>query len=147
MVGTSQRVEHERAGQHRIQDEIISPNNDMFILHDSEGFERLNTPTYHVVRNFIEERCKRPELEEQLHAIWCVIISPSSRVRYSASSCSANLACRRLCSSLVGSSIFEKSDEEVLTRHNHRLFHFTRCLSRQHSEIAHSPRGDGIYKV
>ena len=77
MVGTLQRVEHEHAGKHNIKDEIISSNNDMFILHDSQGFERLNTPTYHAVREFIEERRKQPKLEDRLHAIWCVVISPS----------------------------------------------------------------------
>jgi len=75
--GMFQRVEHERAGKHNIEDEIISPNNDMFILHDSEGFERLNTSKYDAVREFIEGRRKQPKLEDQLHAIWCAL-SPAS---------------------------------------------------------------------
>jgi hypothetical protein len=74
--GTLQRVEHERAGKHNIEDEIISPNNDTFILHDSEGFERLNTSKYDAVREFIEGRREQPKLEDQLHAIWCVRTSP-----------------------------------------------------------------------
>ena len=144
-IGTLQRVEHERAGKHNIEDELISPNNDMFILHDSEGFERLNTSKYSAVREFIEGRRKQPKLEDQLHAIWCVRTSPSLPVRHSASFCSI---VERLCSSLVGQSIFERSDEEVLSQHNkHRLSSFTHCLSRQYSEIANSPRGDGVYQV
>ena len=133
-----QRVEHEHAGKHDIKKEIISPNNDMFILHDSEGFERLNTPNYSVVREFIEERHRQPKLGDQLHAIWCARTSPCSPVHYSAHPVLQIPFLERLCTSLVSQSIFERADEEVLTRHKHRLssFYITHYLNRQHSEIA-----------
>jgi hypothetical protein len=62
-----------------IEDEIISPNDDVFILHGSEGFERHNTSKYEwdAVREFIKGRRKQPKLEDQLHAIWCMRTSPS----------------------------------------------------------------------
>ena len=124
--GTFQRVEHERAGKHNIEDEIISPNNDMFILHDSEGFERLNTSKYDAVREFIEGRRKQPKLEDQLHAIWCAVLRQSVIRPHPVLQISL---VKRLCSSLVGQSIFERSDEEVLTQHNkHRLFFISRVV-------------------
>jgi hypothetical protein len=51
----------------------FSPNdNDRFILHDSEGFEPGEDAKFKTVMDFIDERSKRPDLRERLHAIWWV---------------------------------------------------------------------------
>ncbi len=47
-------------------------DNDRFILHDSEGFEPGEDAKFNTVMDFIEERSKRPDLSERLHAIWWV---------------------------------------------------------------------------
>ncbi len=47
-------------------------DNDRFILHDSEGFEPGEDAKLNTVMDFIEERIKRPDLSERLHAIWWV---------------------------------------------------------------------------
>src|SRR6266849_6270815 len=47
-------------------------DNDRFILHDSEGFEPWEDAKLNTVMDFIEERIKRPDLSERLHAIWWV---------------------------------------------------------------------------
>jgi len=67
-----QPVSHTIAGKHDIEKEIISPINDMFILHDSRGLEDDQPEYYDTVRNFIEARRAQPDVKDQLHAIWCV---------------------------------------------------------------------------
>ena len=69
----SQPVAHRFPGEHDIEKENISSHNDMFILHDSEGFEEfVKDPKAHTVNNFIERRLKQSEVKDQLHAIWYV---------------------------------------------------------------------------
>jgi hypothetical protein len=70
--GPFQHESHRFASKHNIEDEIISPSNDMFILHDSEGFERLRPQKSDTVHGFIERRLGQRELKDQLHAIWYV---------------------------------------------------------------------------
>lgn len=92
---TFQRVSHQLPGKHNIEDEIISPSNDMFILHDSEGFERLRGEKSNAVHEFIERRLDKRELRDQLHAIWYEpFLSDSFRQSFPDLS-SVNITCRK----------------------------------------------------
>jgi hypothetical protein len=46
-----------------------------FIFHDSEGFESGAKDEIEVVWDFIEKRSGATKLEQQLHAIWYLVIS------------------------------------------------------------------------
>jgi hypothetical protein len=75
LTPASQPVSHGTSSGHDIEKEIISPINDMFILHDSEGLEDDTLEAlelYEPVRNFIEGRRAQPDVQDQLHAIWYV---------------------------------------------------------------------------
>jgi hypothetical protein len=50
--------------------EITYTSNPGFIFHDSCGFEAASTAELDNVRVFIEERARKGELKDQLHAIW-----------------------------------------------------------------------------
>ncbi|KAI6124151.1 hypothetical protein EDD16DRAFT_572676 [Pisolithus croceorrhizus] len=63
-------VAKDRPGQAAIEKELISPENDRFILHDSRGFEPAEGSNYDVVRTFIEQRKRKPDVKDQLHAVW-----------------------------------------------------------------------------
>ncbi|KIK20106.1 hypothetical protein PISMIDRAFT_682616 [Pisolithus microcarpus 441] len=63
-------VAKDRPGQAAIEKELISPENDRFILHDSRGFEPAEGSNYNVVRTFIEQRQRMPDVKDQLHAVW-----------------------------------------------------------------------------
>jgi hypothetical protein len=53
-----------------IDTEFIPPQNNRFVLHDSEGFEAGEEHNVDIVRQFIERRGNMPNLEERLHAVW-----------------------------------------------------------------------------
>ncbi|KAI6033377.1 hypothetical protein EDC04DRAFT_3114966 [Pisolithus marmoratus] len=63
-------VANDEAGKANIEKEIISPQNDRFILHDSRGFEPAEGHNTDAVRSFIEARKKMPHIKDQLHAVW-----------------------------------------------------------------------------
>ncbi|KAI6023128.1 hypothetical protein BKA83DRAFT_4273378 [Pisolithus microcarpus] len=63
-------VADDRPGKARIEDGLISPQNDRFILHDSQGFEPGEGCNYDTVTSFIEARKKKPHIKDQLHAVW-----------------------------------------------------------------------------
>jgi hypothetical protein len=65
-------VAHDGPGKADINVGFCSYDNDRFILHDSEGFEPGEKAKFNTVMDFIEERGKRPDLSERLHAIWWV---------------------------------------------------------------------------
>jgi hypothetical protein len=71
--GTLQPVSHGLPSEHRIENPIPTRNN-MFTLHDSEGFERLQSGKYDVVHEFIKQHLVG-EPEDRLHAIWYVRLS------------------------------------------------------------------------
>lgn len=48
----------------------MSQNNPRLILHDSQGFSHGDAGNFEIVKTFIEERSKMPELKDRLHAIW-----------------------------------------------------------------------------
>lgn len=56
--------------EHDIETEIVYPPDIGFVFHVSRGFEAGGSDELTKVRNFITERSNRPELKDQLHAIW-----------------------------------------------------------------------------
>ncbi|KAI6007079.1 hypothetical protein EDD15DRAFT_2358171 [Pisolithus albus] len=63
-------VADDKPGEAKIEDGLISPQNDRFILHDSKGFEPGEGGNYDTVTSFIEARKKEPHIKDQLHAVW-----------------------------------------------------------------------------
>ncbi|KAG2081316.1 hypothetical protein BD769DRAFT_1621226 [Suillus cothurnatus] len=59
-----------KPGEADIDHEFISPQNDRFVLHDSKGFEPGEEGNVIIVRDFIERRRKKPDLKDQIHAVW-----------------------------------------------------------------------------
>ncbi|KAI5991360.1 hypothetical protein EDC04DRAFT_2911527 [Pisolithus marmoratus] len=57
-------------GKADIEEELISPQNDRFVLHDSKGFEPADNVNSDAVKLFIEDRKKREYVKDQLHAVW-----------------------------------------------------------------------------
>ncbi|KAG8871282.1 hypothetical protein FRB97_008822, partial [Tulasnella sp. 331] len=79
------------SGVSDINFEITSPKNDLFILHDSQGFEQGELANLHTVKEFIEKRNAMPTLQDRVHAIWLCIQIP-----------------------FAGGRLFEIGDEEFL---------------------------------
>jgi len=77
----------------RYNEELTSPGNDHFVLHDSQGFGPGEIANFDTVTNFIEKRIKETRIEDQLHAIWFCIQTPYR-----------------------GSRVFETGDENFLRR-------------------------------
>ncbi|KAI6033382.1 hypothetical protein EDC04DRAFT_3064896 [Pisolithus marmoratus] len=63
-------VADDRPGEAMIEKELISPQNDRFLLHDSRGFEPAEGRDYDTVKSFIEARKMKPHIKDQLHALW-----------------------------------------------------------------------------
>ncbi|KAI6113478.1 hypothetical protein EDD16DRAFT_1865173, partial [Pisolithus croceorrhizus] len=57
-------------GKADIEKELISQENDRFVLHDSKGFEPADGVNCDDVKLFIENRKKRELVKDQLHAVW-----------------------------------------------------------------------------
>jgi hypothetical protein len=53
-----------------INTEIISGDNEQFVLHDSQGFEPGEDSNYEIVKNFIKNRSAMPDIKDRIHAIW-----------------------------------------------------------------------------
>jgi len=66
----SQSVSHSAAGEANIDTEILSKDNDQFVLHDSKGFEPGEVGTLETVQSFIQKREKMTEIRDKLHAVW-----------------------------------------------------------------------------
>ncbi|KAG1811999.1 hypothetical protein EV424DRAFT_1542306 [Suillus variegatus] len=47
-------IAHDKPGDANIDDEVISPHNDRFVLHDSKGFEPGDEDNLKIVRDFID---------------------------------------------------------------------------------------------
>lgn len=58
------------AGAADINHEITSPDNDRFILHDSQGFEPGKLDNLGIVKDFIRRRNMMPALQDKIHAVW-----------------------------------------------------------------------------
>jgi len=65
-----QTVSHKEHGVCDIKQEIISPQNPRFVLHDSQGFEPSEIANLDKVKNFIQSRGAGVDLKDQIHAIW-----------------------------------------------------------------------------
>lgn len=65
-----QKVSHFKAGSADINFEITSPDNDRFILHDSQGFEPGELKNLGIVKDFIRRRNMMPALQDKIHAVW-----------------------------------------------------------------------------
>ncbi|KIK19424.1 hypothetical protein PISMIDRAFT_107596, partial [Pisolithus microcarpus 441] len=57
-------------GKADIEKELISQQNDRFVLHDSKGFEPADGVNCDDVKLFIQNRKKQEHIKEQLHAVW-----------------------------------------------------------------------------
>ncbi|KAG2054755.1 hypothetical protein BDR06DRAFT_971421 [Suillus hirtellus] len=67
--------EHRR-GEADIDKEFIAPENELFVLHDSQGFEAGDGKTFKTARDFIDRRCKEPKLQDKIHAVWLCLSIP-----------------------------------------------------------------------
>lgn len=73
------RVSEKVPGQAEINQEFTSNENNLFVLHDSQGFEPGDTLNFEIVREFIEKRSdKHLELKDQLHAVWLCTETPTA---------------------------------------------------------------------
>ncbi|KAG1869347.1 hypothetical protein DFJ58DRAFT_60635 [Suillus subalutaceus] len=61
---------HNMPGEVSIDHEFTSPQNNKFVLHDSKGFEPGEKDNLKIVRDFINRRRAKPDLKDQLHAVW-----------------------------------------------------------------------------
>ncbi|KAF8801440.1 hypothetical protein BYT27DRAFT_7198228 [Phlegmacium glaucopus] len=60
-------------GMHNIENELIFKSNPGFIFHDSRGFEAGTVEELNKVKQFITQKSKMVDLNEQLHVIWYCI--------------------------------------------------------------------------
>ncbi|KAI5991361.1 hypothetical protein EDC04DRAFT_2911528 [Pisolithus marmoratus] len=63
-------AENFEPGKADIKKELIAPQNERFVLHDSKGFEPADGGNCEDVKSFIEERKKQEHVKDQLHAVW-----------------------------------------------------------------------------
>jgi len=70
-----------QAGVCDIRDEIVSPDNNRFVVHDSQGFEPGERENFKTVKSFIEARHHQNQLPDKLHAIWHCIRTPHANGR------------------------------------------------------------------
>ncbi|KAJ8581729.1 hypothetical protein M405DRAFT_831986 [Rhizopogon salebrosus TDB-379] len=63
-------------GQVNIDTEFIPPQNNRFVLHDSEGFEAGEEHNVDIVHQFIERRGNMLNFGERLHAVWLCLETP-----------------------------------------------------------------------
>lgn len=68
-------------GEVSIDHEFISPQNNKFVLHDSKGFEPGEKDNLKIVRDFINYRRAKPDLKDQLHAVWLCFEIPRANGR------------------------------------------------------------------
>jgi len=62
---------HQR-GIHDINRPFVFASNPQFIFHDSPGLEAGDESQINQIKDFIAERAKSTEVNDQLHAIWSV---------------------------------------------------------------------------
>ncbi|KAG9032339.1 hypothetical protein FRB95_001592 [Tulasnella sp. JGI-2019a] len=67
-------------GASNIHQEITSPDNPRFVLHESQDFESGEGQNLAMVKNFIRGR-KAMKIEDQIHAVWLCVRCPSSNDR------------------------------------------------------------------
>lgn len=72
-------VENFEPGKADIEKELISPQNDRFVLHDSKGFEPADGNNCEDVKSFINKRKEQEHVKDQLHAVWLCFRTPLAR--------------------------------------------------------------------
>ena len=75
-----QAPSHNQRGICDIETELFSPQNERFVLHDSEGFEPGEVEKYATVKKFVQHRREQRDLKDQLHAVWFVLSEQGSIV-------------------------------------------------------------------
>ncbi|KIM66452.1 hypothetical protein SCLCIDRAFT_1211206 [Scleroderma citrinum Foug A] len=70
------RPEHDKRGKAKIETPLYSKLNDLFVLHDSQGFEPGENNNLSNVKEFIERRKTHEDVKEQLHAVWLSFQAP-----------------------------------------------------------------------
>ncbi|KAI6023591.1 hypothetical protein BKA83DRAFT_4261648 [Pisolithus microcarpus] len=71
---------HYRPGEANIETELTSPENTLFVLHDSKGFEPGEDTNYEAAKRFILSR-RSGALKDRLHAVWFCLESPRAGAR------------------------------------------------------------------
>ena len=101
------------AGVSNIDDEIISPSNPHFVLHDSQGFATGEVRNFKMAHDFIQKRRKMSEIKDKLHAVWSELI----RLWYCVYSLTSSPVVR-FCVQVPteGGSLFEAGDEVFFKR-------------------------------
>ncbi|KDQ53281.1 hypothetical protein JAAARDRAFT_197451 [Jaapia argillacea MUCL 33604] len=69
-------VQHYAAGEASIDEEITSPQNPRFVLHDSQGYQPGDVKNFETLKRFVAERKKMPDKKDRIHAIWLCIATP-----------------------------------------------------------------------
>ncbi|KAK7464206.1 hypothetical protein VKT23_006372 [Stygiomarasmius scandens] len=70
------QASHDRVGISNIEDEIISEENDRFVIHDSQGYEPGDPTKFQQLQDFIEKRSGAVKLADKIHVIWLCIATP-----------------------------------------------------------------------
>ncbi|KAI6127408.1 hypothetical protein EDD16DRAFT_1473345 [Pisolithus croceorrhizus] len=71
---------HYRPGEANIETPLISPENTLFVLHDSQGFEPGEDTNYETAKRFILSR-RSGALGDRLHAVWFCLECPRTGTR------------------------------------------------------------------
>ncbi|KAF5332365.1 hypothetical protein D9758_016960 [Tetrapyrgos nigripes] len=66
-------------GVHNIHRAFAFASNPQFIFHDSPGFEKGGAKELEDVQQFIENRAKATNVEDQLHAVWFCLVTDAAR--------------------------------------------------------------------
>ncbi|KAG1778244.1 hypothetical protein EV702DRAFT_1094974 [Suillus placidus] len=69
-------VSEHRRGEADIDKEFIAPENERFVLHDSQGFEAGDSSCFTIAKHFIDRRRKMPKLQDKIHAVWLCLSIP-----------------------------------------------------------------------
>ncbi|KAF5354021.1 hypothetical protein D9756_006945 [Leucocoprinus leucothites] len=76
---TGARVSHLKPGESDIEQEFISQDNPIFVLHDSKGFEPGEITNFDIVREFIEQRSQQGlPLRDRIHGLWLCTKTPAA---------------------------------------------------------------------
>ncbi|KAG1733949.1 hypothetical protein EDB19DRAFT_1179652 [Suillus lakei] len=73
---TEVHVSEHRRGKADIDKEFIAPENERFVLHDSQGFETGDSGSFAIAKDFIDRRRQMPELKDKIHAVWLCLPIP-----------------------------------------------------------------------
>ncbi|KAG2140935.1 uncharacterized protein EDB93DRAFT_647877 [Suillus bovinus] len=74
-------VSEHRRGEADIEREFIAPENERFVLHDSQGFEAGDGEIFTTAKKFISCRREMPELRDKIHAVWLCLSIPHANGR------------------------------------------------------------------